>query len=237
LTSTRIYFYNCWQRIKKKCEFFGKANGPIRFHYSDVRAGVIHTQTDSKDRIIINKLHELDTLEPNKIKKKDIEFVITLLDEFAKGNVDFFFRLTKIDRQLREIKDSSIVARLKLYMILHMKFRTEEIIDIRKMMTTLLNNYSKATTGGAAFIGLYNEITGPILAPLFDIYTIARMIRFDMKRVIIYAGQGHTEPMKNFLIEMFGFQSTVSQKSNNRFSNSFQCISLKNVPQPWFPIK
>jgi hypothetical protein len=83
------------------------------------------------------------------------------------------------------------------------------------------------------FKDLVHTLTIFTLAPLFDIYTLARMIRFDMKRVIIYAGSFHTKTMRTFLLKHLGFQSTKSIQSQTRKKN-FQCISMKGVPQPWF---
>lgn len=79
----------------------------------------------------------------------------------------------------------------------------------------------------------YIHIGGLAISELFDIYTLARMIRFNMKKVIIYAGAAHIDNIRNFMTKELGYQITTSRQSHQEGKN-FQCIDLRGTPQPWF---
>ncbi len=219
MATTLIYFLNCLQRLKQRCEFYNK---PIRFHYSDIRHGVIGT--DDKSNIIVKQIQEIHQLvfdENSKINKTQIQFIINL-DKKLRENVidiDHFFRLTKIDKQLAKLKKVSpqTVELLREYTRYHLeitrKIRSDEMMP--------------------SYLGEFEHIIGIKLSPLFDVYTLARMFYGNRKRVIIYAGVDHIERMRTFLVNKMGFRQTVAKQSTNRNSD-FQCVSLKGVPQPWF---
>lgn len=254
LTSMRVFFHNCWQKAKEQCEFHGKR---IRFHYSDVRAGVIHKEIESKVQEVVTQLHEIRQLhdKPEKFKKHHVEFVLMLVDRFLLKDVDFFFQFSKIDRQLygskidkerRGIQDPAIIHQLKLYMKEHMELERERVFRFKQMLQELLSvmstdapKHMKKKIGEMARKTIESALGPTLLTPLFDIYTLARMIRLDMKKVIVFAGAAHTRRMKQFILDHLGFKQRVSEKSGNEQGDpkrydSFQCISMKNVPQPWF---
>lgn len=239
LTSLRIYFYNCFQTLKRKCEYFGK---PIRFHYSDIRYGVIHSGTDRKEQIIIKQLRKLrDVDEKAPAKEKDLKLIQNIITKFRDGDIDYFFRLMKIDKQLTKMLSQDkpeIVQLLREYMLDHIESSRDRAnyvydtvgkhLNLIKLKRTLPKEMRQPNLPNV--LTVYISI---LLSPLFDIYTLARMFRHDMKQVIVYAGAFHTQKMKSFLVEKLGFQTIASKQSRTKGSN-FQCISLKNVPQPWF---
>lgn len=219
LQSLRIHFYECFQEIKNMCKFYSK---PIRFHYSDIRSGVIHSETETKERIDIRQIRGIykhgGIGSKENLTQNDINFLKKLIDKAHDGNIDYFFHLTKIDKQLREIEqvNSSIAQGLREYMGQHLKiFVQRDVSDFYERLE---------------LIWLF------LLAPLFDVYTLARIFRHNMTQVIVYAGSMHTNAMKKFLMQYFGFKHTVSVQSKTK-NKHFQCIPLKNVPQPWFPVQ
>lgn len=236
LSSTRIYFINCLQRAKEQCEFHGKQ---IRFHYSDVRVGVIHKTIDKADEAIVKQLQEIWKIhnEPGKVKQHHVQFMLLLLDKLEARDVNYFFRLTKIDKQLKRISDKNIVRLLYEYMENDIKAFNVSIFQV--IGKEILENVKSGKPpidiiGGAwTFSKFVFSIIARAFSPLFDIYTLARMIRLNMKKVIVYAGAAHTRNIKRFLIEHMGFGIAVSRKSESE--DTFQCISLKGTPQPWFP--
>lgn len=242
LASLRIYFWDCFQSMKQRCEFYGKR---VRFHYSDVRAGVIHKGTDAKSQIRVKKLHELYDLTEDRVNQKHVKFMMQLLKRFEKGDIDYFFRLTKIDKQLAKLakvpSTLSLANTLRDIMRQHMDTYHNEASDVYVRGEYLLNLMSMKlgplqdrllTPVKLQFYHLFEDFMVTMLAPLFDIYTLARMFHEDKKQVIVYAGTWHTELMKSFLIDNMGFKSVVSKHSKDK--NDYQCISLQGVPQPWF---
>jgi hypothetical protein len=239
ISSLRVYFHNCWERIKTQCEFHGKQ---IRFHYSDVRSGAIHKTIAEADKVIVKQLQEIYKVRetPDKVKEWHIKLLLTFIDKFEQGDIDYFFRLTKIDKQLKRIENKSIVPLFYEYV----KHDTQRELKLgnfqryREQGKEMLENVRKgnpptALYGQISFLDFVRHIIGGVFTPLFDVYTLARMIRLNMKKVIIYAGWFHINDMKRFLIDKLGFRVTASRESTTK--DSFQCISLKGVPQPWFP--
>jgi hypothetical protein len=213
LHTLEIYFLNCFRTIKTQCEFHKK---PIRFHYADVRSGVIHSETKEDVRIVIKQLQEIYNLHEDQVKNKHLSFLLELMKRIEDRDVNYFFRLTKIDKQLKRI-DIHTSQLLHTYMLNHLKN-----IDY---------NYKSIQDN---FVKLRKFVIGYVLRGLLDVYVLSRIIRHNMKQVIIYAGMGHTSEIKQFLVTHMGFQISISKTSKTRKSDSFQCISLKNVPQPWF---
>lgn len=249
LASLHVYFYNCWQRAKTTCDFFRK---PIRFHYSDVREGVIHSGTSFEERSHINVIRDLFNLKNGDIKQHHMNKLRMFYEKYLEGNVDFFFRLSKIDKQLAKIpqqKRDELHKMMADYMKQTTAFAThaQAILDemiAAKSPLVVENEFNTKLfqiTGSVFFAEpdriqfseLVHFMIGALLSPLFDIYTLARMIRLDMKHVIIYAGATHTQRIKWFLQRFLNFKSTVSVASKKQGTN-FQCISMKKVPQPWF---
>ncbi len=257
LSSLHLYFYNCWQRTKTLCQFFGR---PIRFHYSDVREGVWHSGTEFEDRITIKMIRELLNVENIDVQLHHKNILHLLLEKFLKSNIKYFFGLTKIDKQLNRIKDQGeldardIKYQLSQLMLDHMiKGRDfaqfaqsilKEMIGTKLPVVVKTNENERAiyyltkmtefgTPNMVKFTELVRFVIGPLFSPLFDIYTLARMIRLEMKNIIIYAGMAHTQRIRQFLMQHLGFTRTVGVTSKKQ-GRDFQCVSLKGVPQPWF---
>ncbi len=232
--SLMVFFYECFQKSKKQCEFYN--NPYIRFHYSDVRGGVIHSESEDESIEVINQLRAIKTEVP---KEKHVKFLLSVIKRFQDGDIDYFFKLSKIDKQFKRLKmddKDSFVRNLRILMIVHMQDKEIFADILREKAEQILAEMkqSRDPLDGKRFIELYYLVIGSLLSPLFDIYTLARIFRFRMKQVIIYAGQIHTDRIKQFLLNEMGFKQTVSRRSDDKGSN-FQCIDMKNVPQPWFP--
>jgi len=231
LHSMRSFFFHCLQKSKQACEY--RVN-PVRFHYTDVRRGVIYSETDEKTKVLVNDLRKaFDFNKP--LKGSKLRFVSKLLDKIKQRDVDFFFHLTKLDRQLRELSkvDQTAVPLLRQFVVSAFE-RATPIVDkliklIREIETGIVDETQKKFAPLIVFEGLAIS-----LASLLDAYTLARMFRFNMKRVIIYAGFAHTEAIIKFLTAKMNFRISVSKHSQNKGSDSFQCIDMKGVPQPWF---
>lgn len=236
-----VNFYRCFQKVKEHCEFYNKRN-IIRFHYSDVRAGAIHSGTSSEDQVTVKEWQRLQSVLEKDVKPADIRFNLMIIDKYEKSDWEYFFRLTKIDKQLRRIDNPTIVRAFYDMMTFHKNdmIRRDYIPLFKDIANAMLANVTngrlpETRVGGHVFTfyRLHFEVTGHLLEPLFEIYTLARMVRLKMKRVIIYAHEGHNETAKRFLLNVLGFEVTKSIRSSTRGSN-FQCISMKSVPQPWF---
>lgn len=230
LASLRIYFYNCLQKVKTKCEFAKKRQ--IRFHYSDPREGVLHSQTSTEGIEIIKDLQSLRKVETAQDLNIDHFNVLgRLFREYRAKNVDFFFHISKIDKQLREIgkTNQGMVVKLRQYMEDDMNDNSRKANDFYELLVDVRHQF---TDMGKPDLEIFNQLrvvmTTHFLTPLFDIYTLARIIRHDMKQVIIYAGAHHTGEMKKFFVSNMGYQATVSKASAK------QCMNLGGVPQPWF---
>lgn len=232
ISNVELYFDDCFQKIKQQCAFYGK---PIRFHYSDIRSGVIHSET--KDIDDVKQLQELHLLQQSEQppKEKHIEFILNLIDKFTHLDIDYIFRLMKIDKQLNKLKQVNfkLVEWLREYLLKHIEGNINLALRLY-LLAKLSQSQILKEHFVTNFNDVYDQTLTDLLAPLFDIYTLARIFRHDMKQVIIYAGAFHTQKMKSFLVEKIGFRTTVSTKSDTKKTK--QCIPLKNVPQPWFPV-
>lgn len=259
LSSLHVYFHNCFQRTKTACQFFGR---PIRFHYSDVREGVWHSTTEFEDRVMIKMIRELGNVENTEVKLHHKNILNILLDKFINSDIKYFFRLTKIDKQLNRIKDEmsggvdgrEIKYQLNQMMMDHFtKGRdfarlAQSVLD--EMIQTKLPIIQKTDENERAvyyltkiierpipnmikFTDLVWIVIGPLFSALLDIYTLSRMIRLEMKNIIIYAGMMHTQRIRWFLLNHLKFKRTASVASKKQ-GRDFQCVSLKGVPQPWF---
>lgn len=258
LSSLHVYFYNCWQRTKTMCQFFGK---PIRFHYSDVREGVWHSGTEFEDRVMIKMIRELMNIENIDVKLHHKNILRSLLEKFIKSDLNYFFRLTKIDKQLNRIPDDGLWGdgreiryQLSQMMMDHFtkgrdfaqlaQLILDEMIQTKLPIIQKTDENEKAvyfltkmvefgTPNMIKFTELVRFVIGPLWSPLFDIYTLARMVRLEMRRVIVYAGMAHTQRIRSFLVTHLNFRRTVGVESKKQ-GRDFQCVSLKGVPQPWF---
>lgn len=228
IRSLNVYFYNCTQRVKEQCEFYGK---PIRFHYSDVRIGVIHSKTSKEAGTFIKEFQHIWLNSPKQPKPKHRKILLKVIDAYLDKNIDYLFHLSKIDKQLNKL-DMSIVMLLHLYMFNHM-----EVPELKQQAQRFKHVLESKTISisPSEFETMFTETVAILLLPLVDIYIFARMFRHNMKQVIVYAGVRHIRDMKQFLIDHFGFKLIVERLSDNENAKSFQCISLKNTPQPWFP--
>ncbi len=251
LVSLWIYFQNCLQKFKTKCEYNRKKQ--IRFHYSDVRSGVIHSKTRSEHAVLIKDLQELRK-KSNDFGMKHIAVLKNLITRFLAAeekDVDFFFRISKIDKQLGVIAKTNpnLEQELGMVMFQHMKQEAKRAEKLLAHVTVAegLLSFSELKKRADKFLGqvtvtkkksdtdlddivsnLAQNVAAFLLTPLFDIYTLARIIRHDMKQVIIYAGANHTRRIKQFLEHRMGYENVVSRQSED------QCIDLRGIFQPWF---
>lgn len=236
LLSLRSYFHNCLQKQKSNCIYPKN----IRFHYSDVRQGVIHTSLDEKTKDVVTQLQKIQELWDNKrgVTNKDIRLVETLLTKFKQKDVDWFFRFSKIDKQLKHISDKRYEQLFRMYLtdrMIHLEVLAEMIQERFNEFQSLFKKQKKLSDNEMRFefLGIYESIIAYLVQSLFDIYTLSRMVRFNMKRVIIYAGELHIDIMRDFLVEHMGFKQTLVYNSNKENKN-FQCIPRKFIGEPWF---
>lgn len=243
LSSLRIYFYNCLQKQKDQCQFFMKHSidhSPIvRFHYADTRQGVIHTQTKEDSKVVIRQLQRFWKLEVQKLKPSDLTWALEFVEkmEHLEENVDFFFHLAKIDKQLRKINDPFVTVLMKSNFIQTFK-RDADMKDLALTKSTAQHLYDGLKFGLTLTVGdvklfdqLQLRIGGFLLYRLFDVYVATRIIRHKMKHVIVYAGAAHTRNL-TFIFLAQGYEITTFRESDR--TESKQCIDMRNVPQPWF---
>jgi hypothetical protein len=233
LVSLWIYFQNCLQKLKTKCEYHRKKQ--IRFHFSDVRSGVIHSKTRSEHAVFIKDLQDLRN-RTSDFSAKHFAILRKLVTRFLSAtddDVNFFFHISKIDKQLGAIAKTNPNLHQELGMVMFRHMKQEEKRATRFLEEVTLGEESlrfpelkkQVDTLGS---NLAHMIPAMLLTPLFDIYTLARIIRHDMKQVIIYAGANHTKRIKQFLMLFMGYESLVSRQSKD------QCIDLRGIFQPWF---
>ena len=100
----------------------GRANStgkPIRFHYADVRDGVIHSGTDEKTKLFIRGLHQLNSVQKDKqIRPRHIRVLLEVLQKADQLDVDFFFKMSKIDKQLSKF-DKRYIGVAQIFRRLH----------------------------------------------------------------------------------------------------------------------
>ena len=233
LETTWIYFSDCLQTLKTKCKF-----NNIKFHYSDTRRGIIHSETEDKEKIVLEDINKF-FIKTSKITFKDIiklyRGLIYLMTQFIDKNVEFFFNYSKINKQLKNV-DKKIVEKLQDYLLKDMKTKQNFMEEWKYYFLDQLNELERLhsiTAKDWEDIGVGLDDMMVSFSSLFDIYTIARMIKHNMKNVIIYAGDWHVTNIKKFLIDELGYNEVVHKTSNQR-GKHFQCINMKDVPQPWF---
>lgn len=243
LVNLRTYFNDCFKRSKGKCEFNGR---PIRFHHADVRSGVLHSQTDKETETIIKEYHKSwDIAERGKVPTmRHVDTLEKLVKKYAEKNVDFFFHMSKIDKQLKKLP-SEVAQALYNMMKVHMD-STGKYGEYRDVLYKKFEHLRMMLTNSEYQMGIMTVQVTPdrlrnefnealhylqvLLTPLFDIYTLARIVRHDMKQVIIYAGGSHIERIREFLETYMNYRLTVGTQSGYRQ----QYLDMKRVPQPWF---
>jgi hypothetical protein len=248
LLSVIMNFQECfYKRTRQAC--LSKYGKHVRFHYADVRNGVIHSGTRDDMKTVIRDLQELHNVfygdEP--FRSRHIKVLNLIVKKFERQDVDFFFRLAKIDKQLKKINNPRITEIMTDIMLHHMTMEQELTQSCLHQIDTFLLQYrtkcgNRCGSGGGGADAGGDEAGGGedphmcvmmLLAPLFEIYTLARMIRHDMKRVIIYGGHAHITNIRDALVSRLGYTETVARESIDEDSN-FQCIRMDDVPQPWF---
>ena len=247
INTIAIYFSDCFEKLKHKCKFSN-----IKFHYSDVRHGVIHTGTADEEKVVLKDIYNLHAKLSNKnitqadeIKyyKSSLYLMNKYLDKNNDKKVNFFFEYSKIDKQLKNV-DNKIVKILRFMLLESMKDHEDTIkifqLNLIKVLTYMEQIKNTSSNDKEPFenypIKNINQAIlhmGLTLSILFDIYTLARMLKHNMKNVIIYAGDLHITNIKKFLIDELDYNEVVHKTSNQR-GKHFQCINMKDVPQPWF---
>jgi hypothetical protein len=169
--------------------------------------------------------------------------MMELLTKFRQPNIDYFFHLTKVDKQLTKLAKTmpTTAQSLRDMMQQHMATYHDEAVALSVRGENLLN-LMRMRLGPLKdrlllppklqFFETFSDFLIVMFAPLFDIYTLARMFYENKRKMIAYAGTYHTEQMKRFLVDHMGFRVMVSKQSKEK--DDYQCISLKGVPQPWF---
>lgn len=227
LQSLRIYFNECFQQMKSKCEFNGH---PIRFHYSDVRSGVLHSKTDTEAKTVIQEYHKSwDVLYRGKVPTvQHIDALEKLVKKYEEHDVDFFFHISKIDKQLNKVPEQ-ISKALRAMMITHMEKESKQLDSLYERFAYLRieRNPDALVTG---FNNALSLLQSTLFLPLFDIYTLARIARHDMKQVIIYAGGFHIKNIREFLQTQMNYRLTTKADKCG-----VQCVDMQRVSQPLFP--
>jgi hypothetical protein len=227
-------FHNCWQKLKTECEFFGKNN--IRFHYSDVRKGVIHSRTDEKHAIMIKELHKLNkALDDGTVTKADVQTMIRFVKMIDPQDPTFLFKISKIDKALQRIPDMQ-AKELRNLMIRHLTVNPQMKALYEGFMPRLEQflanmDFRHPHLLNEEFGLLYNHMLA-IISPLFDIYTLARMFQFGSKNVLIFAGDAHIQNIREYLLGTGNYRLTTERLSNERGVN-YQCLNISGT-EPWF---
>lgn len=231
MRATDVYFEKCLRR-KMQCEFKNKA---IRFHNSDIRQGVMHRGLGDTEREIIKEIHAIRKRALSKSKTRmttsQMKFVIKLFEKIIAEDIDFFMKMTKLDKQFKKIDNVLVKQKLRHHLIQTLQSH-KPVLDFA-IGQIIFDDPEDETldTLSSSISWAFNRIF-TMLSGFMDVYILSRIIRHHMKHVIIFAGAAHTKAIKQFLIEQMGFQTTVSVTSKSE--NSFQCIDMRNVPQPWF---
>jgi hypothetical protein len=224
-------FDDCFNKTKQ-CPY-----SRVRFHYADVRSGVIHSQTDQATKEVVKELQDLHRsfFVTGRLRPRNVKFMLSILNKHDTLNVDYFFKLAKIDKQLKAIKDEQITQFVYDAMIQYM--RAPELNTLKEQIDQFTFDYLMAHESKQPFIdNPENDPYGDLmvlLSPLFDLYTITRILKHNMKQVIVYAGNAHIQNMRHFFLQRLGYKETVSLSSMNA-GKDFQCLNLTNVPQPLF---
>jgi len=224
LHTVQAYFLDCFQKLKSQCRFFRR---PVRFHYADVRSGVLHEQTPSETREVVKELQRLH-------RSRDGQHLVPLgkrmIQKYIDHDVDFFFKLCKIDKQLRAINDPGVTAHLTQFMLVQMEGHNTEVA---RQWLERLEKAQGPTFPAPGFERFMEAFQGSFMGPLFDIYVIARIIRHRMTRIIIYGGDAHIQSLRWFFLNIMGFRETAARQAKEK-GKHFQCLDLRNTPQPWF---
>ena len=97
-------------------------------------------------------------------------------------------------------------------------------------------------------VKLYNKIANLVLFVFFDLftkildlYTVARIFHQfkpfnttpQADNVIIYAGENHSQTIRNIL-DRFGFQNGAKSDASSKQQDNFQCLNISQFKQPFF---
>lgn len=74
-------------------------------------------------------------------------------------------------------------------------------------------------------------VFGEMVYGLQDVYMLTRILRHNMKHVIIYTGGDHTHKLGELLYKYLGFGYTNEFYGRGEYRD---CIDMCKVPQPWF---
>src|SRR5579872_903436 len=250
LTSLWILLLDCLQKQKESCEYHSK---DIRFHYSDVRAGVLYKDLKQGTVAQVNELQEIWKVlsGATPFEKKHFNLLKKFVDWILEGNVERLFRISKIDHEISGIdpKEYDIQAIREIFKanLLEHFATNRDIIERVKRFIELTPQDKKFNSDDLAKLMNVDHplgIMGRILAPLLELYTVARMFKLKSKRVIVYFGDAHSQNMQQLLVKQFGYRVLVEKfsilrksdvlKEFGRAGANFQCIDMKGVPQPWF---
>lgn len=231
-------FFECFNKdlIKQCVQTYGDR---IRFHYADVRSGVIHSGTEPKLKTQIDILKSLYHVfyknDFANMTTQHVRLINTFLEHYEQFDTDYFFKLGKIDKQLKKINRPTINELFKENFAQHIL--KSETINTIKTINQFLYEFGQAKLLKQSF-EMFDDELDPyvglmiLLSPLFDLYTLARILRHDMKQVIVYAGDAHIRNLRALLLQL-GYKETASKQSKDEETN-FQCIDLSGVTQPWF---
>jgi hypothetical protein len=237
LLNLRAYFNDCFQQSKGQCEYNGKH---IRFHHADVRSGVLHSKTNKEAETVIQTIHEgWNIMTREKVpSSRYIAAIEKVALKCREQDIDFLFHISKIDKQLAKLPNNLSNALYDM-MRAELETKTKEIDELFRRIETI-RKYVDAVHHGTINQQILSDhvqntlyfIKIALFWPLFDIYTLARMARHDMKQVIIYAGSKHIGNIRKFLLDHMNYQITKSTSMRDKCGP--QCTEMQNIPQPWF---
>ena len=237
LEKTILYFNDCFNKNpKKRCvSYFGNR---VRFHYSDVRDGVIHSGTDEKTKTQIQMLQQIQTklFKRQMLNVSQFLFLKLIVKHYRANNVDYFFKLTKIDKQLKKINNVKITNMFINNLIMRFSHPStqksvamlEKILTLYAFYDMLPNDEKKEIANQFLQIPI---LLIDVFVALLDLYIVARIVRHNMKQVIVYAGDFHIQNLK-LLFHDLDYMQTFSRQSDIKGVN-FQCIDTNGMPR-WF---
>jgi len=210
---TVIYekFQDCLKVDKKSCPYKN-----LRIHYADVRK--IQDSRIQGFRVINHTLkhivHKLRVKEKFGVDKaleklRHIKFLFVAFPV----DVERIMEVTKINKQLQNIKDREIRDSLKRYGMDRLAGINEVVEEIRELITHDASEFSRKD-----FKKLIKHILADAIdayASIMDIYLLGRMFRSyqnapDCKNIIVYAGDFHTRVYEDFLDTLKTFKQVRS---------------------------
>lgn len=235
-------FYACFLREKKYCPY---KFPPFRFHYADIRSGVFQStmtpteQMETKANAIFFANVIVPTFYGVKIPIQEFARGAMLSKKIVEQKTKYFLHMFKIDKQVAKIKNRIIKQLFNTYVDTFFREQGPRFENFVSGITEI--NVSDFSLAYFNFVAWF-----------FDMYVIGRILRHEMKRVILFAGTAHTHNIRHFFVNFLGFKQTWSDRSGvlafekkedgtlqftvkPDIDGDAQCIHLEEVEEPWFP--